>query len=94
VVLQEPAKKCRISPVFVLPEFQCKGIAQQMLVRIEALYARQNGWILDTIEQEAGNCYLYEKLGYRKTGQVEQLKPGMTIVYYAKPPQDQLGAQP
>ena len=26
---------------------------------------------LDTILQEKGNCYLYEKMGYRKAGKTE-----------------------
>jgi hypothetical protein len=31
------------------------------------------GWILNTILQESGNCHLYEKIGYRKTGEMEKI---------------------
>lgn len=39
---------------------------------------------LDTIHEESGNCHLYEKLGYVRTGQTEQLMENMTLVYYEK----------
>lgn len=44
----------------------------------------QKKWTLDTIAQEAKLCYLYEKLGYRRTGKQETIKPGMDIVFYEK----------
>jgi hypothetical protein len=34
--------------------------------------------------QERGNCHLYEKLGYRQTGQTHAINDKMTIVYYQK----------
>jgi hypothetical protein len=39
---------------------------------IEEKYKSKIGWKLDTILQEEGNCYLYEKIGYRKTGKIEK----------------------
>ena len=44
----------------------------------------RNNWKLDTILQEEGNCYLYEKLGYKRTGLVENINDKMDIVYYEK----------
>lgn len=41
-------------------------------------------WELDTILQEKGNCHLYEKLGYKKTGIIENINERMDIVYYEK----------
>jgi RimJ/RimL family protein N-acetyltransferase/N-acetylglutamate synthase-like GNAT family acetyltransferase len=80
----EDEKMCRISPIFILPEFQNKGIAQNVFKIIEEKYKPQNGWKLDTILQEKGNCYLYEKLGYKGTGRVEKINEKMDIVYYEK----------
>ena len=60
--------KCRIGPIFILHEFQNRGIAQAVFKITEDKYKPKNGWILDTILEEKGNCYLYEKIGYRKTG--------------------------
>lgn len=74
----------RISPIFIMPEFQNKGYAQIAMLEAEKLYPYVNNWQLDTIKQESGLCYLYEKLGYKPTGKEEQIKDGMTIVYYQK----------
>ena len=41
-------------------------------------------WELDTILQEKGNCYLYEKMGYRQTGKTEVVNDKMTLVFYKK----------
>lgn len=74
----------RVSPIFVLPEYQGRGIAQKVFELIEAIYSDAIEWILDTILQEKGNCYLYEKLGYRKTGEIEVINDKLTIVFYSK----------
>ena len=42
------------------------------------------GWELDTILQEAGNCHLYEKMGYRQTGKTTVINDKMTLVFYQK----------
>lgn len=75
---------CYLKQVFVLPEFQNRGFAQQAITQIEALYANAKHWYLDTILQENKLCYLYEKLGYRKTGNTKNLKQGLDLVYYEK----------
>lgn len=74
----------RISPVFILPEYQGKGLAQRAFARVEEMYPEARWWELDTIMQERGNCHLYEKLGYRQTGQPRAINDRMTIVYYQK----------
>jgi hypothetical protein len=51
---------------------------------LEDYYCDAKKWELDTILQEKGLCHLYEKLGYRKTGKTEEIKEGMTIVFYEK----------
>lgn len=75
----------RISALCVLPEFQGRGIAQRALFEIEKMYPDVERWFLDTILEEAGNCHLYEKLGYKKTGKTEMINEKMTLVYYEKP---------
>lgn len=74
----------RISPIFILTSEQGKGIAQETFKLLEEFYKDSRLWMLDTILEEKGNCYLYEKLGYKKTGKFEKIKEGMTIVYYEK----------
>ena len=75
---------CQVGPFFILPEYQNRGIGQIVFKIIEEKYNPENGWILDTILQEKGNCYLYEKIGYKKTGKVENINENMDIVYYEK----------
>ena len=60
----------RISPIFIMSEYRNKGYAQQAIKEAERIHGEQH-WKLDTILQEKGNCYLYEKLGYHKTGKTE-----------------------
>lgn len=74
----------RVSPIFILPEHQGKGIAQQVFAIIEEMHKDARMWELDTILQEQGNCYLYEKLGYERTGKVRIINDKMSIVFYEK----------
>lgn len=74
----------RISPVFILSEYQKKGIAQKVFQLVEKIYCDTTIWELDTILQEQGNCYLYEKLGYRRTGKIKVINNNMTLVFYEK----------
>ena len=74
----------RISPVMILPQYQNKGYAQKAMLKIEELYSDIKCWQLDTIKEEEKLCYLYENLGYVKTGKEEEIKQGMTIVFYQK----------
>ncbi len=73
----------RISPLFVLPEFQGQGIAQKVIQLCEEIHGSKN-WELDTILQEPKNCHLYEKMGYRQTGKTEVINEKLTLVFYAK----------
>ena len=83
VVCMDGGTLCRISPIFILPEERNKGYAQETLRTVEGMYTPQK-WILDTILEEKGNCYVYEKAGYRQTGEVKTLKEGMHLVHYEK----------
>lgn len=73
----------RISPIFILPEFRGKGIAQKAIQACEEIHG-QEGWGLDTILQEPRNCYLYEKMGYRRTGEEKVINDKLTLVFYEK----------
>lgn len=74
----------RISPLFVVPEFQNRGIGQSVLRKIFILYPQTVTWRLDTIKQETGNCHLYEKFGFVKTGEEHVINALMTLVDYEK----------
>lgn len=74
----------RISPVFIMPEHRGNGYAQSAIKAVEAIHGA-DGWELDTILQEAGNCHLYEKMGYVKSGRTQRINDKMTLVFYEKP---------
>jgi predicted GNAT family acetyltransferase len=75
---------CRIAPIFVIPEYQNQGFAQQAMFILEEMYKPISPWILDTVLQEEKLCHLYEKIGYVKTGKTEEVNELMTIIYYEK----------
>lgn len=73
----------RISPLFVLPEFRGKGVAQAAIRAAEDIHGSAN-WSLGTILQEKGNCHLYEKMGYHQTGESKIINDRLTLVFYEK----------
>lgn len=83
-IVKMKGNRRRVSPIFILPEYQGKGIAQKVFQMVEHIYCDAKAWELDTILQERGNCYLYEKLGYKQTGKTEMINDKMTLVFYEK----------
>lgn len=83
VIDKQDGSRKRVSPIFIMKEFRNKGLAQKTFEEIEKIHGNDN-WKLATILQEVGNCYLYEKLGYKKTGIIENINEKMDIVYYEK----------
>lgn len=73
----------RISPLFILPQYRGNGYAQAAILEAECIHGDHN-WELGTILQEAGNCHLYEKMGYRQTSGRTVINDKMTIVGYEK----------
>ena len=84
IILYPESKSGRVSALGVHPQYQGQGIAQQALLQIEKMHPDVERWFLDTILQEAGNCHLYEKIGYKRTGKSEKINEKMTLVFYEK----------
>lgn len=74
----------RLHMINILQQFQGKGIAQEVMNRLESIYPEAENWELDTIKQEQRNCYLYEKIGYIQTGDEWKVNEKMTLVHYKK----------
>lgn len=77
------SKNKRISPIFILPNYRNRGIAQLAVKICEEIHGKNN-WELSTIMQEKGNCYLYEKLGYHSTGKIQVVNDMLTLIFYEK----------
>ena len=80
---KEAGKAKRISPIFIMEQYRNQGLAPKSMEEAERIHGSDN-WELDTILEEEGSCYLYEKMGYCKTGKVEKINDKMTIVFYRK----------
>ncbi len=84
IIVYPESKSAKVSALGVLPQYQGRGIAQQALLKIEKIHNNVERWFLDTILQEAGNCHLYEKIGYKRTGKIQVINEKMTLVFYEK----------
>jgi GNAT superfamily N-acetyltransferase len=84
VFWKEKTTQFWISPMFILPEYQGKGIAQKGIVLVEKLFPQATSWELATIIEESRNCYLYEKMGYSLTGKSKKLNDRARLVFYRK----------
>ncbi|WP_256706174.1 GNAT family N-acetyltransferase [Paenibacillus sp. FSL R7-0337] len=73
-----------LGQICVLPQSQGLGIAQQAFSLIEKIYADAKTWGLATVVQEERNCYLYEKLGYRRTPETQVINDKLTLCFYEK----------
>lgn len=74
----------RLNRLFIIPSFQGKGIAQEVIKKVELMYDAEPAWELTTIKEEEKLRYLYEKMGYKVTGFEKELKDGMTLIQYRK----------
>ena len=83
-IVKKNNKHYRVSPIFILPECQGNGIVQEVFQMLERIYSEANEWELDTILQEQGNCHLYEKVGYKQTGEMKVINDRLTLVSYKK----------
>ncbi|WP_440118959.1 GNAT family N-acetyltransferase [Paenibacillus sp. QZ-Y1] len=83
-IVKKENKIYKVSPIFILPEYQGRGIAQKVFSSIEDKYSDARMWELATIAEERENCYLYEKLGYRQKRETKKINDNMTIAYYEK----------
>ena len=73
-----------ISPMFIHPIYQGKGIAQKVLILIEEMFPEARSFELATILEEERNCFLYEKMGYKRTEETKKLNDKTTLIYYKR----------
>ena len=83
IVDRKDGTRKRISPLWIMPSYRGRGYAQEAIRAAEDIYGSHH-WELDTILQEKGNLYLYEKMGYHQTGKTARINERMDIVFYEK----------
>jgi RimJ/RimL family protein N-acetyltransferase len=64
--------------------YQNKGYAQFAIREVEQTYGA-NHWVLETVQEEPGNCHPYEKMGYIWTGKSEKVNGRLILILYYKP---------
>jgi ribosomal protein S18 acetylase RimI-like enzyme len=74
----------KISPIFVVPEFQNQGIGQKAMSLAEELFPDARLFTLFCVREEERNVYFYEKLGFRKTGYERKLDKNITLIGYER----------
>ncbi|WNF23575.1 bifunctional NUDIX hydrolase family protein/GNAT family N-acetyltransferase [Mesobacillus jeotgali] len=74
----------RLHIINILEKHHNKGIAQAVMKRLELMYPEADTWELDTILTEERNCYLYEKMGYKRIGEAKVINQNLTIIRYRK----------
>lgn len=75
---------CKISPIFVLPEFQNQGIGQKAMALAEEMFPSARLWTLFCVREEEKNVYFYEKLGFEKNGYERKLAENITLIGYER----------
>lgn len=73
----------RISPIFILPEYQGRGLTQKAIQLCEEIHG-EKGWGLSTILQEPKNCHVYEKAGYQRAAGEKVINEKLTLIFYEK----------
>ncbi|PGT19748.1 GNAT family N-acetyltransferase [Bacillus cereus] len=81
---KEEKSRFWISPMFILPNYQGRGIAQKILTLIEGMFPEAISWELATILEEERNCFLYEKMDYKRIEVIKKLNDKTTLIYYKK----------
>jgi len=74
----------KISPIFVLPEFQNQGIGQKAMRLAFEKFPSARIWTLFCVREEEKNVHFYEKLGFHKTGCERKLAENITLIEYER----------
>ena len=83
IVEKEP-KIYRIGILYISPDFQCKGIGQEVLIIAEDLFPEAEAWELDCPADLPVNRKCYEKAGYKFTGETKIINDKLTLAFYRK----------
>ena len=78
----EEKKVAFISPLFILPKYQNKGMGYVAIRKAFEMLPEVTTWKLETILQEPANCHLYEKCGFVRVGEEKIINDKMTLIDY------------
>lgn len=84
VVTNQEKSEARISPMFIVPQYQNRGIGLAAINEIESVYPSIKKWELDTVKEEELLCHFYRSAGYIEVGKPEEITAGQTLQYFEK----------
>jgi GNAT superfamily N-acetyltransferase len=73
----------RISPLYLSPSYQNKGLGTQIINLIFPLYPDARLWTLSTPKPSMRNSHFYEKFGFNSVGE-HYINERLTLTYYQK----------
>jgi len=75
-----------LARIYILPEYQSRGIASAAILMCEATVSNAVRWFLDYPEDQPANRRCYEKAGYADTGERREQSGGaIKLAYMEKP---------
>ncbi|MDP4094739.1 MAG: GNAT family N-acetyltransferase [Bacillota bacterium] len=84
-VRQNPDKyNMRLHCIFIIPEYQNKGIGQKAIKLVEEQFSDAVTWALETPHDLQRNHHVYEKMGYKRTGQIDYVNENLSIVHFIR----------
>lgn len=73
-----------INRVFIHPNFENLGIGKKAMEFIESEFNDTRIFTLETPHKSFKNHYFYEKLGYKRTNEIEEINENLKLIYYEK----------
>ncbi|MDF2670157.1 MAG: hypothetical protein K0R67_2463 [Paenibacillus sp.] len=80
-VRQTADHEYRLSPIYLSPDFQNKGLGTQIFTSLFAVYQDARSWSLDTPKMNKRNGHFYEKLGFLPVGE-HYINERLTLTRY------------
>jgi GNAT superfamily N-acetyltransferase len=82
MVYQLEENKWKLRIIFILPEYQGKGIGQAAIKLMETMHSDVKEWVLETPHDLYMNHHIYEKAGYVRTDEIIPVNERLALVYY------------
>ena len=73
-MLAYPDNEMKIEYLFISPDYQGQKIGTKVMALIKEKYKEIKKWFLLTPYKDFGNHQFYEKLGYKKVGEVKPIE--------------------
>lgn len=83
-VFEKSPKLYRVGIIYILPEFQNKGVGQRALALVESFFPEAEAWELDCPADLPANRRCYEKAGYKLTGEEKTINNKLKLIFYKK----------